>query len=123
MKILCYRGCETGLPCGVLEIGQRAGILGTFGRSRQMKMTPAAKFFPRLDQALMDRIELVGMRGDEAALDRLLQPGPLKHRCLEDRGGRVRVICQKLRRTSPVETQVKPAIEASLIAIPAVGNQ
>ena len=53
-------GCEAGLPRGVLEIGQRAGILGVFGRSRQMQVASGAEFFPCLDQALMDRIELVG---------------------------------------------------------------
>ena len=71
----------------------------------------------------MDRVELVGMRGDDAPLDRLFEPGPLKHRRLEDRGRRIRVVFQEFCRPPPVETEVEPAIEAGLVAVPAFGDQ
>src|SRR6266849_3639923 len=48
-------GCEPGLPCGVLEIGQRAGILDISGASGQMKVASLAELSPCIDQALMDR--------------------------------------------------------------------
>ena len=98
-------GGKAGLPCGVLEIGQRAGVFGAFGHSREMQVASGAELFPRLDQALMDRIELVGVRGDDAPLDRLLEPGPLKHRRLEDRGRGIRVIFQQFRRSASVEAR------------------
>src|SRR5713101_5799627 len=90
---------------------QRVGIFGVFGRSREMEMASLADFFPRLNQALMDRVELVGMGRDDAPLDRLLQPPPLEHRRLENRGRRIRVIFQQFRRTVSVKTEVEPAIE------------
>ena len=71
----------------------------------------------------MDRIELVGMGGDDAALDRLFQPGPLEHRRLENRGRRIGVIFEEFRRTGPVESEVEPAVEAGFIAAPALGDQ
>ncbi len=86
-------------------------------------MASGANFPPRRDQPLVDRIELVGMRGNDAALDRLLEPGPLKHRRLEQRGRGVRIIFQQFCRTAPVETEIEPAIEAWLVAMPALGDQ
>ena len=88
-----------------------------------MEEASLAELLPRHDQALMDRIELVGVRRDDAPLDRLFQPGPLKHRRLENRGRRIRVIFQKFRGPPPVETEVEPAIEAGFVAIPAFGDQ
>ncbi len=71
----------------------------------------------------MDRIELIGARGNDLPLDRLLQPGPLKHRGLENRCRRVRVIFQEFRRTAPVKSEVEPTVEAGVIAVPAFGDQ
>ena len=71
----------------------------------------------------MDRIELVGMSGNDLPLDRLLEPGPLKHRRLENRGRRIRVIFQQFRRAAAVETEIEPAVEAALVAVPALGDQ
>ena len=56
------RGRQAGLARGVLEIGQRAGILGAFGHAGEMKVAAGAEFLPRLDQPFMDRVELVGAR-------------------------------------------------------------
>ena len=61
----------------------------------------------------MDRIELVGMRGNDAPFDRLFEPGPLKHRRLEDRGRGIRVVLQQFCRSASVEAEVEPAIEAA----------
>ena len=71
----------------------------------------------------MDRIELVGIRGDDAPLDRLFEPRPLKHRGLENRCRRIGVVLQQLRRTVSVETKIEAAIEAGFIAVPAFGDQ
>jgi hypothetical protein len=116
----CIEAC---LPRGVLVIGQRTGILGIFGRSHQMKVASGADFFPRVDQALMDRIELVGMSGNDLPLDRLLEPGPLKHRRLENRSRCIRVIFQQFGRAASVITEVEPAVETALVVVPARGDQ
>ena len=71
----------------------------------------------------MDRIELVGMGRKDVPFDRLLEPGPLKDRRLEDRGRRIGVILQQFRRTVPVETEIEPAVEAALVAMPAFADQ
>ena len=71
----------------------------------------------------MDRIELVGALRDDVALDRLFEPGPLKHRRLENRGRRIRVVLQQFRRAPAVEAQVEPAVEAGIVAVPALGDQ
>ena len=38
-------GGEAGLPRGVLEIGQRAGILGVFGGAREMEVAALRRAF------------------------------------------------------------------------------
>ena len=86
-------------------------------------MLRAGEFLPGLDQAFMDRVELVGALRDDVAFDRLFEPGPLKHRRLEDRGRGVRVVFQQFRRTAAVEAEIQPAIEAGVVAVPALGNQ
>ena len=48
------RGLQSGLARGVLQIGQRAGILGIVGHPGEMQMLRAAVFLPGVDQALMD---------------------------------------------------------------------
>src|SRR5882757_10978825 len=88
-----------------------------------MQMMRAAKFFPRLDQPFMDRIELVGAPGDDVALDRLFKPGPLKHRGFEDRSRRIRVVFEQLCRILAVERKIKPAVEARFIIVPARRDQ
>jgi hypothetical protein len=71
----------------------------------------------------MDRIELVGALGDDVALDGLFQPRPLKHGGLENRGRGVRIVFQQFCRASAVETQIEPAIEAGVVAVPALRDQ
>ncbi len=71
----------------------------------------------------MDRIELVGAGGNDLPLDRLLEPGPLKHRGFEDRGRRIRVVFEQLGRAASVETEIEPAIEAEIVAMPAFRDQ
>src|SRR5215216_5151782 len=88
-----------------------------------MQMMRAAEFFPRLDQPFMDRIELVGAPGDDVALDRLFEPGPLKYRGFEDRSRRIRVVFEQLCRISAVERKIKPAVEARFIIVPARRDQ
>src|SRR6185437_8656028 len=98
------------------------GILDIVSHPREMKMPALTEFPPPLDQPLVDRIELVGARGDDLPFDGLLEPGPLKRRRLEDRGRGVRIVFQQLCRAAPVKAEIEPAIEARLIAVPAVGD-
>jgi hypothetical protein len=48
------RGLQSGLACGILQVGQRAGILGIVIHPGEMQMLRAAVFLPGVDQALMD---------------------------------------------------------------------
>jgi len=116
-------GRKTSLSGGVLEIGQRAGILGISDRAGEMKVNAIANFPPCVDQALMERIELVGVDGKNVPFDSLLEPGPLKDRRLEDRSRRIRVILEKFRRALPVEAEIEAAVEAALVAVPAFADQ
>ena len=86
-------------------------------------MSGVGEFLPGVDQAFMDRIELVGALRDDVALDRLFEPGPLEDRRLENRGRGVGVIFQKFRRIAAVEAEIQPAVEAGIVAVPAFGNQ
>src|SRR3984893_18632530 len=88
-----------------------------------MKVMRAAEFPSGVDQALVDRIELIGALGNDVSLDRLFEPGPLKHRRLENRGRGIRVIFQQPCRIAAVETEIEPAIEAAVVAVPALRNQ
>ncbi len=86
-------------------------------------MFSAAEFLPGLDQALVDRVVLIGRLRNDAPLDRLFEPGPLKHRRLEDRGRRVGIVFQQLCRSLSVEAEVEPAVEAGFVALPAFRDQ
>src|SRR3954454_22881501 len=88
-----------------------------------MKVVRAAKLLPGVDQALMDRVELIGPVRDDVALDRLFEPGPLEYGGLENRGRGIGVVFQQFCRAAAVETEVEPAIEAAVIAVPALRNQ
>ena len=41
----------------------------------------------------------------------LVEPVPLQHRRLDERGGRVRVVLEELRRAGTVEGEVEPAVD------------
>jgi len=71
----------------------------------------------------VDRIELVGVVGDDMPLDRLLEPRPLKHRRLEDRSRRIGVVFQKFRGPLAVKTEVEPAVKAGFVAVPTFRDQ
>ena len=86
-------------------------------------MFAAAVFFPGFDQLFMDGIELIGALGDDGALHRLFEPGPLEHRRFEQRGWRVGVVLQQFRRAPAVIAQVEPAVEAGVATAPALGKQ
>lgn len=117
------RGREACLARGVFEISERAGVFLAAGGAGEVQMAAGTDSLPRRDQPLVDRVELVGARGDDAPPDRLLEPGPLKHRRLKDRGRCIRIVFEQFRRTVAVEFQVEPAIEAAVVALPAFRNQ
>jgi hypothetical protein len=82
-----------------------------------------AELLPAFDQPLVDGVVLIGAAGKDAPLDGLLEPCPLKHRGLEDRGRGIGIVFQQLRRPLSAEAEVEPAIEAALVALPALGEQ
>ena len=84
---------------------------------------PGRQLLPGVDQALVDRVELIRSLRDDVALDCLFEPVPLEHRALEDRGGGVRIVFQQLCRAVAVEREIEPAVEAAIVAVPALGNQ
>src|SRR5215475_15096731 len=86
-------------------------------------MAALAELRPAFDQSFMDRVELIGLSRNDLPVDRLFEPGPLKHRRLEDRGRRVGIVFQEFRRPMPVEIQVEPAVETAFIAMPAFRDQ
>src|ERR1700723_394190 len=88
-----------------------------------MQMARRAKLFPRLDQALMQRVELVGAGLKQTPLDPLFEPCPLKHRGLEDRGRGVGVIFQKFCSATAAIAEIEAAIEAAVMATPGVADQ
>src|SRR5262249_27344416 len=102
---------------------ERAGILVIAGGACEMQMTARADCLPRVDQPLMDGVELVGAGRDDAPFDRLFEPGPLKHRGLEDRGRRIRIVFEQFCRRLAVELQIEPAVEAAVVTLPALGYQ
>ena len=77
---------------------------------------------PRLDQPLVDAVELVEIPAPGFA-DRgrqVLEPEPLDDRGLEEGGRGVRVVLQELGRPLAVERQVEPAVDRVLVALPAL---
>ena len=109
---------------GILEIGQRAGILGAFGHASEMQMTmPGRHLLPGVDQPLVDRVELIRSLRDDVALDRLLRARSTGTPRSRSRGGGVRIVFQQLCRAVAVERQIEPAVEAAIVAVPALGNQ
>ncbi len=78
-----------------------------------------AELRQRADQLLVQRIELVATLGDKPAVERLLQPNPLEHRRLVERGRRVRVVLQQLCRTIAGIAEIQAAVEISLLPPPA----
>src|SRR5262245_17805531 len=63
------RSREAGLPGGIFEIGQRAGIFRALQHPSEMQVMRAAEFLPGLDQPLVDRVVLIGALRDDGALD------------------------------------------------------
>ena len=94
---------------------------GTVGHAGEMQTSaPLARSrLPALDQALVQRIVLVGVLRDDAACHRILQPLPLEHRGLEHRGRRVGVVFQEFRRSLAVVAQIEASVEARVAALEA----
>src|SRR5664279_1771510 len=63
------------------------------------------------------------MNRDDAPFDRLLQPGPLKHRGLEDRGRCIGVVFEQFCISAPVVTEVQPSVQTTFIVTPARRDQ
>ena len=116
-------GGEAGLFRRVFEVSERGSVFRVVEHSRQMQVVCSAELFPGLDQALMQRVELVGACLKQAPLDSLFEPCPLKHRGLEDRGRSVGVIFQKFGVPAAAIAEIEAAIEAAVVAAPGVADQ
>src|ERR1700722_10682829 len=88
-----------------------------------MNVSGVAYFLPGVDQALMERIELIGPCRKDLPRDALFEPGPLEHRGFEDRGWRIGIVLQQFRRSAAVETEIEPAIKAGFVTLPAIADQ
>ena len=73
-------------------------------------------------QLLMQAVELVGVGGQTAGGDHLLQPDPLEGAGFIDTGGRVGVVFEQLRRAGAVIGEIEAAIERRGPGFPAVGD-
>jgi hydrogenase maturation factor len=78
---------------------------------------------PGSDQALVQRIVLVGVARHDLALDRIIEPHPLKHRGLEHRGRRVGVVFEQLGGTATVVAEIEAAVEARIITAEACRDE
>ena len=63
------------------------------------------QFLPALDQSVVDRIELIAIGKN------ILEPEPLGHRGLQQRGGRIRVVLKQLGWMRTVVSQIEASVE------------
>ena len=75
------------------------------------------------DQLLVRRVELVGVAGQVAGGDQLLQPAPLHDGGLVERGRRVGVVFEQLRRVAAVVGEIEAAVERGIAPPPAFADQ
>ena len=109
-------------PSGVLEIVQRDRILGVVVQPGQMQMAIRRDLAPARDQFVVDGVELIEIPGNDLALHRLFEPGPLKHRGLEQRGGDIGIVFEQFRWSVTAEAEVEAAVKRGIAAPPALGE-
>src|SRR6185369_1975563 len=99
-----------GLQGAVAEVFDVAEILFAVAHAREVQAVRSgdgSERLPALDQLLMKRVELIGLRSC------VLQPLPLHDRSFEQRGGRVGVVLEQLRLAAAVPAQVEATVERS----------
>ncbi len=89
----------------------------------QPVMLAAPEALQSLDQTLVQRVELVGALGQPARRHLVLEPGPLEDGGLEERGRRVGVVFEQLRRSGAVVGEVEAAVEIAVAPVPAVPQE
>ena len=104
-------GLASGLLARVTQIKHRLLVLRVVLDAAEVDRRGRAAA-PRRDEPLVNRVELV-----RAGVE-VLQPEPLRHRCLHQGRRRVGVVFQQLGRRVPVEAQVKPSVEAEVVPLP-----
>lgn len=116
-------GVKPGLAREILEEAHGLAILDEVGvRAEVEKAAVREDGAKPVDQLLVQAVELVGVCGQDAGGDLVLQPQPLEHRRLIDAGRGVGVVFVELCRTRAVIGEVEPAIEGRLLPFPAVGD-
>ena len=105
------QGLAARLFAGVPQIEHRLLVLRVLLDAAEVDGRGRAAS-PRRDEPLVNRVELV------RAGVKVLQPEPLRHRCLHQGRRRVGVVLQQFGRRAPVEAQVKPSVEAEIVALP-----
>lgn len=117
-------GGEPGLHRAILEIGHRAPILRRVREAGEGEGTGQAHSGEAGDQALVERVELVGARRQAPGRESVLQPEPLEHRALVEGGRRVSVVFEELGRPGPGPAigEVHAPVEGRVTPPEAVGD-
>src|SRR5688572_9095801 len=89
-----------------------------------MQVLARFEYLPKpRDQSFVDGVELVRCRRQKASFSHLLKPEPLERGGLVERGRRVGVVLEQLRRARAVVGKIKPAVEGGLARTPARGDE
>ena len=67
----------------------------------------------------MERVELIGIAWQDFLGARAVEPVPLEHRRLEQRGRRIGIVFQELGRSLAIVAQVEAPVEAAVLSSPA----
>lgn len=97
--------------------GRRLGATEK-SRGTLLEMAAILELRPLGNQPLMERVELVSVL-PKAVLD----GEPLDHRGLEERGGRIRVVLEELRRMLAVVTEIEAIVDRRMLLVPALEDE
>src|SRR5262249_34593290 len=117
-------GGDARLLGAVAEVVDGDAILLAVARAGEVERVAAdAEAAPRVDEPLVQRIELIGIRRDGARGARCLKREPLEHRRFEETRRRVGVELIELHRRRAAIAEVEAAIEVAVAPTPALGNR
>ncbi len=113
------------VPCLARAFGHVLDVLAVLdllGEGRHVQEVGGRPGREARNELVVEIVELVGVLRQSPGLDPILQPVPLEHRGLVERGRRVGVELEELRRAFAVIDQVEAAIEAGIVPVPALGD-